>query len=63
MSDQNNWGKKLNLWGGGGGQNLRGDLKFRAGGGLQHFTSRKLAEANLLLNIKKMLFYVSDAEF
>ena len=62
MSDQNNWGKKLNLWGGKGGQNLRGDLKYR-GGGLQHFTSRTLAEANLLLNIKKMLFYVSDAEF
>ena len=51
ISDQNNWGdlsKKLNL---GGRLNLRRDLKFR--GGLQDFISRKLAEANLLLNIKK----------
>ena len=51
ISDQNNWGgpeQKIKF---GGGLNLRGDLKFR--GGLQHFISRKFAEANLLLNIKK----------
>ena len=47
--------------GGRGGLNLRGDLKFRwgGGGGLQHFASRKFAETNLLLNIeKKNLFCV-----
>ena len=27
--------------------------------GLQHSTSQKLAEANILLNIKKTFFYVS----
>ena len=71
LSDPNNFalGQKIKFVGGGvggGGQPLRGDLKFffwGGGGGLPHFASQKLAEANLLLNIKKMLFYFSDAEF
>ena len=44
-------GRAKNYFLGGG-----GGAKFK--GGLQHFTSRKLAEANLLVNIKKMFFYV-----
>ena len=54
-----------NNWGGGGGPEQK--IKFKGGpkiqGGLQHFTSRKLAEVDLLLNIKKMFFYVSDTKF
>ena len=60
ISDQNNWGgpeQKIKF---GGGLNLRGDLKFR--GGLQHFISRKLAEANLLLNIKKKCSFMSACQ-
>ena len=50
---------------GGHGQKIkfeRGEPKFK--GDLQHFTSRKLAEANLfLLNIKKNCSFVSDTKF